>query len=139
MKSLGLCVPPALAKKAELLKLLNQAILDCLPAELIAHVQVAGLESAKLTLTTHSPVWATKARYHTDEIAHKLSAKTGLPIKSVRLLVHPVAANLPSKKPKKPYLSKHSAQQLKALAEFTEDSSLKKALAKLSARGSGLK
>lgn len=134
MKSLGGCIPPAFAKKAELLKRLNQAILDCLPTELIAHVQVAGLEGAKLTLTTHSPVWASKLRYRTDEVARRLSAKTGLPIESVKLLVHPATVNLTSKKRKKPYLSKDSAQQLKALANFTEHPSLKKALARLATR-----
>lgn len=135
MKSIGSCVPQALAKKAEFLKQLNQAILDCVPTELIAHVQVAGLEGTKLTLTTQSPVWVSKLRYRTDEIASRLSAKTGLPIESVKLLVNPAAAGNPAaKKPKKPYLSKHSANQLEALANFTEDSPLKKALTRLSAQ-----
>jgi hypothetical protein len=135
MKSIGSCVPQAFARKAEFLKLLNQAILDCLPTELIAHVEVAGLEGTKLTLTTQSPAWASKLRYRTDEIASRLSAKTGLPISSVKLLVRPVTVSKPiANKRKKPYLSRDSAQQLKALANLTEDSPLKKALARLSSR-----
>ncbi|HEX7025997.1 MAG TPA: DUF721 domain-containing protein [Gammaproteobacteria bacterium] len=136
MKSIGSCVPQTLANKAEFLKRLNQAILDCVPTELIAHVEVAGLEGTKLTLTTQSPVWANKLRYLTDEIARRLSAHTGLPISSVKLLVRPVATGTPAaKKRKKPYLSKDSAQQLKALANFTGDSPLKKALTRLATRG----
>lgn len=134
MKSLSNCIPPALGKKAELLKLLNQAILDCLPTELIARVQVAGLENGKLTLTTQSPVWTGKLRFRTDEVARLMSAKTGLPIETVKLLVHPSAVNPMPKKAKKPYLSKNSAQQLKALADFTGDPALKKALTRLSTR-----
>lgn len=134
MKSLGNCIPSALGKKAELLKQLNQAILDCLPTELIARVQVAGLENGKLTLTTPSPVWTGKLRFRTDEIAHRMSAKTGLPIETVKLLVRPSAVNPVPKKRKKSYLSKDSAQQLKALADFTGDPVLKKALTRLATR-----
>ena len=132
MQSLGKFVPTNLINKAALLRLLNQLLLDCVPTELIGHVEVASLHHAELTLVTHSPAWASKLRYSAEDIKKLLSAKTGKPIKSITISIDPNAAALPAKRRKRPNLSRQSALQIKALAETIDNPSLKNTLIKLS-------
>ena len=134
MRSLGNFIPTALTRKAASLNRLNQCLLDCLPTELIGHVQIASFNKAELVLVTHSPVWASKLRYRADEVKRQLSTKTGKVIKSVSISIHPGTAPLPAKKHKRPSLSMQSALQIKALADSVEDPSLKSTLGKLAKR-----
>lgn len=135
MQSLGRYIPHSLAGKASQLNLLNQAILDCLPTELIGHVQVGGLNRSALTLIAASPAWASKLRYSADEIGRLLAQKIHKPIHSVSIKIQPASVRLPAKKAKRLSISSESACQIKALADSIDDPSLKKTLTNLSRRG----
>ena len=135
MKSLGSQLPSTLLHQAKRLRQLNQHLLLILPLELHGHVQIAAFHHSLLVLEAESPVWATKARYFSREIANHLSEKTGLSVKSVKFTIQPTASTQSRTSRKKPYISKNSAHQLESLAKSTEDPRLKQSLAKLAKRG----
>jgi hypothetical protein len=128
-------IPGHLVTRVRRLQELNRVILDCLPTEMIGHVQIAGLEGMQLTLCTPSPAWAGKLRYCTEDIGRRISTKTGIPVKTVKILIDPKSTTVPRKKRAGLYISKQSAQQFKALADTIDNPSLKRALTRLSGRG----
>lgn len=137
MSTLGQHVPGHLASQVKELQALNRLILDCVPTELLGHVQVAGLKDARLVLCVPSPAWASKLRYCAEDIGRRVSAKTGISVKTVKVLIDPKSATTPRKKHAGLYISKQSARQFKALADTIDNPALKKALTRLSGRGTG--
>ena len=135
MKSLSSKLPHTLVQQARWLHDLNQQLLLILPLEFEGHVQLAGLHHGILTLEADSPAWAAKTRYLTHEISKQLAHKTGLTIKSVKLVIRPSSGTQTKRQRKNPYISKQSAHQLKSLARVIEHGPLKNALNKLAKHG----
>lgn len=134
MKPLGSQLPNTLKQRANQLRELNRHLFSILPAELHGHIQVAALNRSTLTLEADSPAWAAKARYIGNDIARRLSGKTGLTIKSVKLLVQPVNMWNKSTSHHPLPLSRHTSNRLQSLAKSIEHPALKRALLKLAGR-----
>ncbi|MBN1378458.1 MAG: DUF721 domain-containing protein [Gammaproteobacteria bacterium] len=135
MKPLGSKLPSILKQRANWLLELNQHLYTVLPAEFHSHVQIAGLHRSLLTLEADSPVWAAKVRYQGNDLARQLSVKTGLTIKSVKLLIQP-KKTIPEAVKRNPLtISSHSAHQFESLAKSIKHPDLKRSLLKLARRG----
>jgi hypothetical protein len=134
MKSLDSQIPAILKQRANWLRELNQNLYSVLPLEFHGHVQVASLHRDLLILEADSPVWASKIRYHSNDLSRRLSVKTGLTIKSIKLRIQPAQTKPDAVKRKSLSISGHSAHQFESLAKSVKHPELKKALLKLSRR-----
>jgi hypothetical protein len=134
MKSLGSHLPSTLKQRANRLRELNRHLYSILPAEFHGHIQVANLHRDLITLEADSPAWASRVRYHSNDLTRRLSVTTGLTIKSLKLRIQP-AASKPGQIKRKPLtISGHSARRFESLAGAISHPDLKRALLNLSKR-----
>jgi hypothetical protein len=119
---------------------LHRRVAPLLGTELAGLCRATGLEGGVLVLTTPSPAWATRLRYHSPEICRKLS-EGGLPVMSVRITVQPpsVPTGTPGPVRPNPVLSGQSAQTLESAAAGISHAPLADALRRLArnSRSSG--
>jgi hypothetical protein len=115
-------------------KALCQQVRACLPHPLDQQVKATVFQSGTLTLFADSPVWASRLRYASPQLASAL-ANHLLNIHQirVRILAHSQHTQIPKLKLRKSRLmSNESSKTLRLTAETITDPSLKEALLRLS-------
>lgn len=130
-------VPAHIQQRVLTLRLLDQALRDCLPAECHAHCRAAGLSDGILYLATDSPAWRTRLRFHSDRIISHVRGLGKFPVTRLELRVSrslepPVARTHagPARA-----IPASSARAFGALAQETSDSGLRAVLERLARRG----
>jgi len=122
-----------LLHKSSKLDRLNQELAQQLPPPLSQHCTIASIENETLTLIVDSPVWASRARFQTQNI---IRGMTKFNVKSVNIKTK-LAFNSPQ--PPKKHQTKMSAETSNLLIQLANTSStpkLKQALLRLSRRAS---
>lgn len=138
MKQLPGAVPAHIQQRLTTLRLLDEALRECLPAECRSHCRAAGLSDQTLYLVVSSPAWRTRLRFHSHGIINHVSrlgnvTVTRVDIRVSRAIEPPVRAKRVGTPRKIPA---QSARAFAALAAQTDDAGLKGALERL-ARHSG--
>jgi hypothetical protein len=138
MKSLDSYISTPIASQLAQLQKINRALYEIVPIEFLGHIQVAGNpQSGTLHIYADSPAWAAKLRFYKPSIASGLTSHAGFVVKALRISIHPKLGERKTAAPKKPSLSRHSAQLLACLANNTEDPELKRALTALAKHTAG--
>ncbi|MEX0607013.1 MAG: DUF721 domain-containing protein [Halofilum sp. (in: g-proteobacteria)] len=137
MKRLPGAVPAHILQRITTLRLLDEALRECLPAECQAHCRAAGLSGHTLHLVTSSPAWRTRLRFHSTRIINHVGQLGNVTVTRVDIRVRrTIEAVRPLKKTGVPRtIPSHSARAFAALAEETEDAGLKGALQRLARHG----
>src|ERR1700761_4956291 len=60
---------------------------SALPDKLASAVLTAGLEGERLTLGVTAGVWASRLRFHAEDIRQQLSERVGAPVNTVRIRI----------------------------------------------------
>jgi hypothetical protein len=119
----------ALARQRALL----DAVAGALPAELAAHCVSASIEGAALRLLADSPAWATRLRYHGNDLRRALRSRWR--IDSVTVQVEPLRPPTAERPPRRAALSAAAADAIVGAASAVEDAALRQALLRLSRHG----
>ena len=130
-------VVPRLMGHARALQRLENAVRECLPQALRTHCRVANLREATLVLQADSPVWGARLRYSAPALVRELTGSRGLPrVRRIEILVRPPGSNQAERKTQPRILGAQAKQLLQEVAASTEDPDLRRAWARLAARGS---
>ncbi len=137
MKRLPGAVPAHILQRITTLRLLDEALRECLPAECHAHCRAAALSGHTLHLVTSSPAWRTRLRFHSPRIINHVAQMGNVRVTRVDIRVsRTIEAARPLKKSGAPRtIPSQSARAFAALAEETEDAGLQRALQRLARHG----
>jgi hypothetical protein len=125
-------------ERAHKLSLLEQAVLQLLPAELGTHCKVLNLKNETLVLATPSPAWAGRLRFAAPDLLKRLKYQLSLDIRTLDLRVQPEAIeNLPIKR-QPMQLSLNNATLLAQTAQSINYRPLQEALYRLAAKTRGI-
>lgn len=124
---------PMLARARKLSRL-EQAVLQCLPAELGAHCKVLNLKSEILVLATPSPAWAGRLRFAVPEMLKQLQCQHALNISRVELKVQPDKVEIQAVTRTPMQLSLANATLLAQTAQSVKHPPLQEALYRLAAK-----
>lgn len=137
MKRLPGAVPAHILQRVMTLRLLDEALRDCLPAECHGHCRAGGLSGGTLRLVADSPAWRTRLRFHSSRIISHISQLGNLPVKRVEIRVS--RAMEPPRRTTHPgpprSMPADSARAFGALAADTPDPELRQVLERLARRG----
>ena len=137
MKPVRGTIPAHIVQRVGQIAALEEALADCLPPDCCRHCRVAGINGDTLVLVVDSPNWSARIRFHGHQIVRHFqnSGKSGL--RQVRIRVGPIARpEPPAPRRDQPLrLPTEAARGFAALARATEDTELKRALARLAAHG----
>ncbi|MCA1799655.1 MAG: DUF721 domain-containing protein [Xanthomonadaceae bacterium] len=120
----------ALTAHARLLSDLDRRLRPLLDPTLAAHCRVAAFREGRLTLSADLPSFATRLRYHTEQIREKL-AESGLAVVSCRVIVVPPAYDKPERRDPPAPLSAGSARAIEGAADGVTHPPLADALRRL--------
>lgn len=117
-------------KNAQLLIQLEKIINQIIPAEIAPHCRVQSLESAELSFTADSGVWATRLRLMSSELLASLQAYYPS-IKKIQVVVRPIRPTklIPAKKIAN--TSYENAKIVSNAAKFVKNEKLKESLERL--------
>lgn len=120
----------ALTAHARLLADLDRRLRPFLDPALAAHCHVAAFRDGQLVLSADSPGFATRLRYHTEQIREKLAA-SGEPVTGCRVIVVPPAYDKPERREPPAPLSSGSARAIEGAADGVTHPPLADALRRL--------
>lgn len=138
MKRLPGAVPAHILQRVTTLRLLDEALRECLPAECLHHCRAAGLSGQTLYLVASSPAWRTRLRFHSSLIINHVSRLSNVAVRRVDIRV---SRAITARTPAKPSsgtprtIPAPSARAFAALAADTEDVELKGVLERLARHG----
>lgn len=139
MKRLPGAFPAHIQQRVLTLRLLDQALRECLPAECHAHCRAAGLSDGTLYVATDSPAWRTRLRFYSSQIISHVSRLGKLPVTRLELRVsralEPPVRHRQAGPPRT--IPDSSARAFAALAQDTPDAGLRAVLERLARRGDG--
>jgi hypothetical protein len=84
-----------LLARARVLAALDRQLKHLLEVPLRDHCQVLALHDRQLVVAADSPAWAARLRFHSPQLARKLSRDLPVPVRSVRIRVLPVSGEAP--------------------------------------------
>lgn len=127
-----------LLQHAETLHALTVRVRNQLPPDLAEHCEVIGYGSKRLTLLTHSPVWAARLRFATADLGKRLALE-GIPgIRRTEVRVIPAEMpREPDRRRRAAYLSAENARLVRQAASGVRDRKLAAALRRLAKRNKG--
>jgi len=140
MKSIRGTIPAHIRQQVTHLRVLEDALRDCLPADCCSHCRVAGIFGETLLLVADSPAWRSRLHFYSDRIISHFSNLGKSPVHRVRIRVAAGAGIQPQ--PPAPRcdpplrLPAQAAQGFASLARATEDRDLRKALERIAQRAS---
>lgn len=139
MKSIRGTIPAHIHQQITRLRVLEDALRDCLPAECCNHCRVAGIFGETLLLVTDSPVWRSRLRFYTDRIISHFRHVDKSRVQHVRIRVTAGTAIQPPAPRRDPplRLPADAARGFASLASDTEDHDLRRALERLASRAGG--
>lgn len=139
MKSIRGTIPAHIRQQVAQLRVLEDALRDCLPEECCNHCRVAGIFGETLLLVADSPAWRSRLHFYTDRIISHFSHLGKSPVHRVRIRVTAGAGIQPPAPRCDPplRLPAEAAQGFASLARDTEDRDLRKALERLASHSRG--
>ncbi|MEF8833918.1 MAG: DUF721 domain-containing protein [Halofilum sp. (in: g-proteobacteria)] len=139
MKSIRGTIPAHIRKQVTHLRVLEDALRDCLPAECCNHCRVAGIFGATLLLVADSPAWRSRLHFYSDRIIGHFKDMGKSPVHQVRIRVAPgVELQSPAPRRDAPLrLPPEAARGFASLARDTEDPELRRALERLASHARG--
>jgi hypothetical protein len=120
-------------RHTQYLQQLTVIVHACLPDTLREQCLVANCQRNELTLAAHSPAWSARLRYHGPAILKAVKNKTGVALRTMRIVIIPRAQHNPHRRIRtvnKP--SQRSAALLHDTAEHIQHAELQQALMRLS-------
>jgi hypothetical protein len=139
MKSIRGTIPAHIRQQVAQLRVLEDGLQDCLPAECCTHCRVAGIHGETLLLVADSSAWRSRLHFYTDRIISHFSHLGKPPVHRIRIRV----AGGKSVQPPAPRrdaplrLPPEAARGFASLARDTEDRELRRALERLAAHARG--
>ena len=125
-----------LTDRAKRLGELNQALLACIPSELVAHVQLATVRDDCVVIQAEGSTWAGQLRFKTPQILEKLKTHPEFrEIRSIRVRNAP-RLNPPPARPRA-IMTDAGTLALRQQAHATTDERLRAALLRLARHGKG--
>lgn len=139
MRALHGAIPAHVLQRVGLLRALDAALRDCLPADCGAHCRATGLADGTLFLVADSPVWRTRLHFHSPKIIRHFNRLGKFPVSRVKIRVgHGPEPPAPAREPGPARtLPPSTARALRALADETGDPELQRALRRLARHGRG--
>lgn len=133
MKSIRGTIPAHIRQQVTRLRVLEDALQDCLPAECCNHCRVAGIFGETLLLVADSPAWRSRLHFYSDRIISHFSDLGKSPVHRVRIRVTPAAGvRTPAPRRDPPLrLPPDAARGFASLARDTDDRDLRRALERL--------
>ncbi len=112
---------------------LDECLSSIVEADLAAHCRVAGFEQGRLIIAADSAVWATRLRYHTNEILRAFNA-AGTKVSACRIII--LTPEPPPVPPPvvRPFLSATAARHIQATAAGITYEPLAEALNRLATK-----
>ncbi len=123
-----------LAERVRALQRAGDAVKQCLPAALSAHVELANLRGRVLVLSADSAAWATRLRFHRKALLRDVSSATGSEIGDLRIKVSPREELLRRVAPPRPPGEK-ARRHMHNVADHIGDPGLADALRRLADNG----
>lgn len=121
-------------QRAQKLARLEQAVLQLIPVELVAHCKVLNLRNETLVLAASSPAWAARLRFAVPDLIRQLKRRFALEVRSVDLRIQPETSENQSVNKHRLQLSAHSATLVTQTAEAVGHPPLRDALLRLAAK-----
>lgn len=139
MRALHGAIPAHILQRVRLLRTLDEALRDCLPAECGVHCRATGLEDGTLYLIADSPVWRARLHFCSSRIISHFSRLGKFSVTRVKIRVghglEPPAIDRVQGPART--LPAPSARAFRALADATGDPELQRALRRLARHGRG--
>lgn len=127
-----------LLEHAASLKELTVRVRNQLPPDLAEHCEVIDYRDKRLTLLTHSPVWAARLRFATADLGKRLALEGFEDIRRTVVRVAPAAKHRePDARRRSAYLSSDNARLIRQAASGIKDRKLADALCRLAKRNKG--
>ncbi len=139
MKSIRGTIPAHIRQQVTHLRVLEDALRDCLPAECCSHCRVAGIFGETLLLVADSPAWRSRLHFYTDRIISHFNHLGKSPVHRVRIRVT-AGSGIQSPAPRRDpplRLPAEAARGFASLARDTDDRDLRRALERLASRSAG--
>lgn len=135
MKRIHGTIPAHLVQRSAQLRVLEEALRDCIPAECCNHCRVAGIFDDTLVIIVDSPIWSTRVRFYSSRIISHFRDLGKSAVARIRTRVGIVPTNGAGAPRRDPpvRMSAESAHGFAALAHATDDPELRQALARLAA------
>lgn len=135
MKSIRGSIPAHIVQRVSRLRVLEEALRDCVPAECCAHCRVAGTEGDALLLVADSPAWRSRLHFYSDRIISHFNGLGKSAVQRVRIRVAADSGiDAPRQRRDPPLrMPATTARGFAALAQETEDPALRSALQRLAA------
>ena len=139
MKSIRGTIPAHIRQQVAQLRVLEDALRDCLPAECCSHCRVAGIYGETLLLVADSPAWRSRLHFYSDRIISHFSHLGKSPVQRVRIRVAAGCGIQPPAPRQDPplRLPAEAACGFASLARDTEDRDLRRALERLASHSRG--
>lgn len=139
MRAIRGAIPAHILRRVGLLRALDDALRDCLPAECGAHCRATGLEDGTLFLVADSPVWRARLHFYSSRIINHFSRLGKFSVTRVKVRVGHGLEPPPIDRTQGPArsLPAASARAFRALADETGDPALQRALRRLARHGRG--
>lgn len=137
MRTIQGAIPAHILQRVGLLRALDDALRDCLPAECSAHCRATGLADGTLHLVADSPAWRARLHLYSSRIIKHFRRLGKFSVERVKVRVGPGPAPAPAARTPGPErtLPPASARALRALADATGDPELQQALRRLARHG----
>lgn len=120
--------------RARFLARIRAAMLEILPPQAEAHIQVAGYDHYRLRLHVTHGGWATRLRYMEPAIRQALAQRMRLHIEGVEVRVRPESQSRPAPSGPRP-MSAATRRHIRQMASYVSDNRLADALEKLARAG----
>lgn len=139
MKTLRGTIPAHIRQQVAHLRVLEDALRDCLPAECCSHCRVAGISGDTLLIVADSPAWRSRLHFYSDRIISHFSQVGKSAVDRVRIQVA-ATGGVQSPAPRRDpplRLPAEAARGFASLARDTDDPDLRRALERLASRSGG--
>lgn len=137
MKRLRGAIPAHILQRVTTLRLLDDALRECIPRQCHGHYRAAGLSGGTLLLLADSPAWRTRLRFHSTQIINHVTELGKFPVTRVKIRVSSALEAPPRNagggQPRT--IPAASARAFGSLARETEDDALRGALERLARHG----
>ncbi len=135
MKSIRGTIPAHIRQQVTQLRVLEDGLRDCLPAECCNHCRVAGIFGETLLLVADSPAWRSRLHFYTDRIICHFTHMAKFPVQHVKIRVTAGTGVQPPQPRRDPplRLPAEAARGFASLARDTDDRDLRRALERLAA------
>lgn len=139
MRALHGAIPAHIVQRVGLLRALDEALRDCLPAECSAHCRATALTDGTLFLIADSPVWRARLHFYSSRIISHFNGLGKFSVARVKIRVGHGLEPPPIEREQGPArtLPAATARAFRQLADDTGDPELQRALRRLARHGRG--